>query len=298
MPDCYRHPGRETGVRCARCERPVCPDCRVEAAVGFQCLDCVRHGGPARSGKTDGPGGTAGKAGWTGAPAPVRRPRTDYGGPARADGALVTRWLIGANLVVWLLAFAGGDSFFYRLVMQGDAVAAGHQWYRMVSSVFLHEPSSFGILHIAMNMWSLWILGPYVESAVGRLRFLVLYLLSGIGGSALLMLVNPVLVVAGASGAIFGLLGAVVVIHRHRGFPLGPILAVLMVNLVATFSLGFIAWQAHIGGLVVGALLAVGFVHAPAAPAGRRDAVQAAAVVLTAALVAGVSLYAAGHIVA
>ncbi|WP_042378583.1 rhomboid family intramembrane serine protease [Streptacidiphilus melanogenes] len=274
MPDCYRHPGRETGVRCSRCERPVCPECRVEAAVGFQCLECV-HGG-----RTE----------------PVRRARTDYGGPARADGALVTRCLIGANLVVWLLAFVGGDDFFYRLVMQGDAVVTGDQWYRMVSSVFLHEPSSFGILHIAMNMWSLWILGPYVESALGRMRYLVLYLLSGIGGSALLMLTSPGLVVAGASGAIFGLFGAVVVIHRHRGFSLGPIMAVLVVNLVATFSLGFIAWQAHIGGLVVGTLLAVGFVHAPATPAQRRDLVQTVAVVLVAALVAGVSLYAATHI--
>ena len=280
MTDCYRHPGRETGVRCTRCERPVCPECRVDAAVGFQCLECVRGAAvvsPPRS-------------------APARVGRTDYGGPARADGALVTRWLIGANLAVWLLAFVGGDNFFYRLVMQGDAVAAGDQWYRMITSVFLHEPSSFGILHIAMNMWSLWILGPYVESAVGRLRYLALYLLSGLGGSALLMLVNPVLVVAGASGAIFGLLGAVVVIHRHRGFSLGPILAVLVVNLVATFSLGFIAWQAHIGGLVVGALLALGFVHAPATPAKRRDQWQAAAVVLVAALVAGVSLYASVHI--
>jgi membrane associated rhomboid family serine protease len=274
MPDCYRHPGRETGVRCSRCERPVCPECRVEAAVGFQCVECV-HGGRA---------------------APVRQARTDYGGPARADGALVTRWLIGINLAVWLLAFVGGDNLFYRLVMQGDAVVTGDQWYRMITSVFLHEPSSFGILHIAMNMWSLWILGPYVEAAVGRLRYLVLYLLSGIAGSALLMLTNPVEVVAGASGAIFGLLGAVVVIHRHRGFNLGPIMAVLVVNLVATFSLGFIAWQAHVGGLIVGALLAAGFVHAPATPAQRRDRVQAVAVLLVAALVAGVSLVAAAHI--
>ncbi|WP_042375381.1 rhomboid family intramembrane serine protease [Streptacidiphilus neutrinimicus] len=276
MQDCYRHPGRETGVRCSRCERPVCPECRVEAAVGFQCLECV-HGARTQ---------------------PVRRARTDYGGPARADGALVTRLLIGANLAVWLLAFVAGDNFFYRLVMQGDAVVTGDQWYRMISSVFLHEPSSFGILHIAMNMWSLWILGPYVESAFGRLRYLVLYLLSGIGGSALLMLTNPDLVVAGASGAIFGLLGAVIIIHRHRGFSLGPIMAVLVVNLVATFSLGFIAWQAHIGGLVVGTMLAVGFVHAPATPAKRRDLLQTVAVALVAALVAGVSLYAATHIAA
>jgi membrane associated rhomboid family serine protease len=274
MPDCYRHPGRETGVRCSRCERPVCPECRVEAAVGFQCVECV-HAGRAT---------------------PVRAARTDYGGPARADSALVTRWLIGLNLAVWLLAFIGGGNLFYRLVMQGDAVVTGDQWYRMITSVFLHEPSSFGILHIALNMWSLWILGPYVEAALGRLRYLVLYLLSGIAGSALVMLTNPVEVVAGASGAIFGLLGAVVVIHRHRGFNLGPIMAVLVVNLVATFSLGFIAWQAHIGGLVAGALLAAGFVHAPATPAQRRNRVQALAVLLVAALVAGVSLVAAAHI--
>ncbi|WP_037601468.1 rhomboid family intramembrane serine protease [Streptacidiphilus rugosus] len=268
LPDCYRHPGRETGVRCSRCEKPVCPECRVEAAVGFHCLDCFHEG---RSS------------------ARVAAPRTEYGGQVVRDGALVTKALIAANLVVWLLAFTGGDGFVARWIMQGDAVVLGHQWYRMITSVFLHQ----NILHIAMNMWSLWVLGPYLEKVLGRMRFLALYLVSGLAGSALVMATDPAKMVLGASGAIFGLLGAVIVIHRHRGYQLGPIIAVLVVNLVATFSLGFIAWQAHIGGLVAGMLIAAGYAYAPA---DRRNAVQGLGVVLVAALVAGVSLYAAVQI--
>jgi membrane associated rhomboid family serine protease len=273
LPDCYRHPGRETGVRCSRCERPVCGECRVEAAVGFHCLECVHQHRAA---------------------AQATAPRTEYGGTVVRDRALATKLLILANLVVWLLAFTGGNAFVYHWIMQGDAVALNHQWYRMITSVFLHQ----SLLHIALNMWSLWVLGPYLEGLLGRLRFLVLYLLAGLGGSALVMVTAPEEFVLGASGAIFGLLGALIVIHRHRGYQLGPILAVLLVNLVATFSISGIAWQAHIGGLAVGLLLGAGYAYAPALRPASRNVLQAAAVLAVAALVAGVSLYAASQIVA
>ncbi|MEY9843254.1 rhomboid family intramembrane serine protease [Streptacidiphilus sp. MAP5-3] len=268
LPDCYRHPGRETGVHCTRCEKPVCPECRVDAAVGFHCLDCAQQ---------------------SRASVRTTAPRTQYGGRVARDGALVTKLLIAVNVVVWLLAFTGGNDFVYRWIMQGDAVASSGEWYRMITSIFLHQQ----ILHIALNMWSLWVLGPYVEQALGRLRYLTLYLLAGIGGSALVMLLVPAEPVLGASGAIFGLFGAVIVIHRHRGYQLGPIMAVLLVNLVATFTLSGIAWQAHIGGLAVGGLIAAGYAYAPAA---RRNAVQAAVVVAAALLVVGVSLYAVAQI--
>ena len=240
LPDCYRHPGRETGVSCSRCERPVCPECRVNAAVGFQCRECVQGGG-----------------------AQLRTARTEFGGRPVADGALVTKVLIGINLAVWGLTYLLGTSFVDRFWMLGwypgyGGVADG-QWWRMLTSVFLHTYW----LHIAMNMWSLWIVGPPVEQLLGRRRFLGLYQVSGLAGSALQLLVAPGTPALGASGAIFGLLGALVVLQRKRGYQLGPIVAIIVVNLVATFTIADISWEAHVGGLVAGVLIGLGLAHAP-----------------------------------
>jgi membrane associated rhomboid family serine protease len=260
LPDCYRHPGRETGVRCNRCERPVCPECRVEASVGFQCRECV-HGANA------------------GAPA-ARVARTEFGGSLVRDGALVTKVLIGINVAVWLLHYEMSPATVDDLYMWGPGVANG-QWYRLITSVFFHTAP----LHIAMNMWSLWVLGPSLERLLGRWRFLALYLVSGLAGSALIMLAAPQTATLGASGAIFGLLGALLVIQRRRGGQLGPVLAIVVVNLVATFSIPGISWQAHVGGLVAGVLVGFGLAHAPTR---NRTLVQAGAVlvVLVAVLVA------------
>ncbi|MEY9966066.1 membrane associated rhomboid family serine protease [Streptacidiphilus sp. MAP12-16] len=255
LPDCYRHPGRETGVSCTRCERPVCPECRVDAAVGFQCRECVRGGGAA-----------------------VREARTEFGGQLVRDGALVTKILIGINVVVWALArtVLSATALNY-LYMWGTGVADG-QWYRMITSVFFHTAP----LHIAMNMWSLWVLGPPLERLLGRWRFLALYLVSGLAGSALQLIVAPDTPALGASGAIFGLLGALLVIQRKRGYALGPIVAIVVVNLVATFTIANISWEAHIGGLVAGALVAFGMAHAPAR---NRVLVQSGTVLLVLAAV-------------
>ena len=256
LPDCYRHPGRETGVRCNRCDRPVCPECRVDASVGFQCRECVR-----------------------GASATVPVPRTEFGGSLVRDGALVTKVLIGINVAVWLLHYVLSAATLDDLYMYGPGVADG-QWYRVITSVFFHTAP----LHIAMNMWSLWVLGPPLERLLGRWRFLALYLVSGLAGSALILVAAPYTATLGASGAIFGLLGALLVIQRRRGGQLGPILAIVVVNLVATFSIPGISWQAHIGGLVAGALVGFGLAHAPTR---NRTLVQAGAVavVLVAVLV-------------
>jgi membrane associated rhomboid family serine protease len=235
LPDCYRHPGRETGVSCTRCERPVCPECRVNASVGFQCLDCVR-------------GGTAA----------ARPARTEFGGQLTRNPALVTKILIGINVVVWGLQYVISPADLDYLYMWGVGVAEG-QWYRMITSVFFHT----AILHIGMNMWSLWIIGPALEQLLGRWRYLGLYLVSGLAGSVLQLIVAPDTPALGASGAIFGLLGALVVLQRKRGYQLGPILAIILVNLVATFTIPGISWEAHVGGLVAGALVGLGLAHAP-----------------------------------
>ncbi|MGW8377743.1 rhomboid family intramembrane serine protease [Streptomyces sp. ODS28] len=249
---CYRHPERETGIACTRCDRPICTDCMTTASVGFHCPDCVR-GGPG--------------AGHQGQPAPDNRPRSLAGGLLSSDPRLITKILLGLNLAVFVGVLALGDPFVADLLMFGYGVQDG-QWWRLLTSAFLHQQ----FLHIAMNMLGLWFLGPPLESALGRLRFSLLYVLSALGGSALTYLVaSPFQGSLGASGAIFGLFGATAVLMRRLQYDMRPILILLALNLVFTFTWSGIAWEAHIGGLVTGAAIAYGMVHAPRE---RRSLVQ------------------------
>ncbi|MGW1105048.1 rhomboid family intramembrane serine protease [Streptomyces sp. NPDC002540] len=248
---CYRHPGRGTHIRCTRCDRPICPECMVNASVGFQCPDCVRQG----AGTGHGPG--------------AARPRTVVGAPVTADPRLITKILIGINVAVFIVVYVKG-SLLQDLTLFGRAnlyyggpaegVAEG-QWYRLVTSMFLHQE----VWHIAFNMLGLWWLGGPLEAALGRARYLALYLLSGLAGSALTYwLAAPNQPSLGASGAIFGLLGATAVLMRRLNYDMRPVFVLLAVNLVITFNpWGGIAWQAHVGGLIAGTLIAIGMVHAP-----------------------------------
>lgn len=256
---CYRHPDRETAVRCVRCDRPICPDCMVDASVGFQCPDCVRSG----SG--------------TGHGASAARPRTLAGGVVAADPRLITKILMGINVAVFVAVLAD-ESLVDRLMLLGRAnfyfggppegVAEG-QWYRLVTSMFLHQE----VWHIAFNMLGLWWLGGPLEAKLGRVRFLALYLLSGLAGGALTYwLAEPNQPSLGASGAIYGLLGATAVLMRRLNYDMRPVIAIFVLNLIITFNpWGGIAWQAHVGGLVAGVLIGIGMVHAPRE---RRDLVQ------------------------
>lgn len=256
---CYRHPERETGITCTRCERPICPDCMIPASVGFQCPECVRGG----SG--------------TGHRPDANQPRTIAGGSLVSDSRLVTKVLVGLNLAVFVLVLADGDRLLDRLLLFGQAVTdpngpvegvAEGQWYRLLTSMFLHQ----AFLHIAMNMLGLWFLGPPLEAALGRLRFVALYLVSGLAGGAVTFLVAaPQQASLGASGAIFGLFGATAVLMRRLRYDMRPILILLGINLVFTFTWSNIAWEAHVGGLVAGVALAYAMVHAPRE---RRNLVQ------------------------
>ncbi|MDK1473258.1 rhomboid family intramembrane serine protease [Streptomyces sp. 549] len=253
LPGCYRHPDRETGISCTRCDRPICPECMISASVGYQCPNCVREG----SG--------------TGHPPGADRPRTVAGGQLVADTKLVTKVLLGINVAVFFAVLSVGDRLVTDLGMIGYALdsrgsfawlgVADGEWYRLLTSAFLHQE----FWHIGFNMMALWFLGPPLEAALGRARFLTVYLLSALGGNVLtywLMAQNQLSL--GASGAIFGLFGATAVLMRRMRYDMRPILILLGVNLVVTFLPGLnIAWQAHLGGLVTGAVLAYAMVHAP-----------------------------------
>ncbi|WP_431996288.1 rhomboid family intramembrane serine protease [Streptomyces fungicidicus] len=250
VPVCYRHPERETGIRCTRCERPICPECMVDASVGFQCPECVREG-----------------RGTGHAPA-ASVPRTIAGGAVAADPRLVTKILLGINLAVFL-AVQVRPSLVRDLYLIGawppapflptQGVAEG-EWYRLFTSMFTHQE----IWHIAFNMLGLWWLGGPLEQALGRARYLTLYLISGLAGGALTyLLASGTTASLGASGAIFGLFGATAVLMRRLKYDMRPVIALLVINLIFTFGWSNIAWQAHIGGLVAGVVIGYAMVHAP-----------------------------------
>lgn len=241
------------------------------ASVGFQCPECV----------------AAGSRG-------VRAPRTAFGGQLTADNARVTLILIGLNVAVYVIGFGVRDltGRFAMLsayppppVQAVFGVAAG-EYYRLVTGAFLHA----GLFHILFNMFALSQVGPILEGALGRVRFLALYLLAALGGSVTgYLLAPPAQASVGASGAIFGLFGAYYVVVRRLGGETGPILVLLTINLVITFAVPGIDWRAHVGGLVTGALLAGAFAYAPRGP--RQATLHAAACgVVAAALVVAVVL--------
>jgi len=239
-PTCYRHSNRPTYVSCSRCGRPICPDCMTAAAVGQQCPECVNEG--KRS---------------------VRQARTHFGGRI-SKGSLVTYTLIAVNIVMFVLQHTSVQMQ-QDLVLWPPAVADG-QYYRLASSAFLH----YGLAHIVFNMWALWAVGPQLEQWLGRLRFGVLYGLSGLGGSVLVYLLSPLnSATAGASGAIFGLFGATFVLFRRLQLDVRGIVGLIVINLVITFVLPAvssqaISWQGHVGGLVTGTVVAAVFAYVPA----------------------------------
>jgi membrane associated rhomboid family serine protease len=232
---CYRHPNRETGVSCSECGRGICPDCMVFAPVGIRCPD---HAG--------GPRGTARVT--TG----VRR--AAYGG----TGALVTKALIAVNIFIFLINLAQGSSLnqtsgslFFRGALFIHGGLDQGEWWRLITAAFLHA----NLIHLGMNMVVLWIVGAPVEQAIGRGRFLALYLVSGLAGSAGALVFSPNAITVGASGAIFGILGAALVLESQRSYVLGgQALGLIVVNLVLTFAIPNISVGGHLGGLAGGAL--------------------------------------------
>lgn len=294
-PECYRHPGRETWIRCQRCERPICPDCMNDAAVGFQCPDCVREGAKQ-----------------------TRSGRAAYGGNRSSNPALTAGTLIGINVFVWLLITVTGGkssawvdrlaltpqgrctvpedpSYFYPLATeatcesrwQGDwqAGVADGAWWQLITSAFTHVE----IFHILFNLLAVWFLAPQLEAALGRVRLLAVYLGSALTGSAAVMMLGGASdTTLGASGAVFGLLAALVLMVRKVGADVTPLLAWVAISVVMTFMTPNISWQGHLGGFVGGALIMAGIVYAPRERRGLWQALAVTGVVLISLAVIGV----------
>ena len=262
---CVRHPDRATALACTRCGRPACVECLRDAAVGQQCVDCVAEG---RRGVRQG---------------------VTVAGARPGTRPVVTPLLIAVNVAVfaWTVFTSGSLNrndnapLFDAWAMVPAAVANG-EWWRLVTGGFLH----FGPIHLLFNMMALWVIGRDVESALGRGRFLAVYFVSLIGGSAAVMLLTaPGAYVAGASGAVFGLMGALAVLLRRLQVPLGQVGGLIVVNLVITFLLPGISVAGHLGGLITGAIATAALVYAPQ---DRRTLVQAGAIVGLAVLLLAV----------
>jgi len=229
MATCYRHPDRETGVSCSNCGNPICTDCMTATPVGMRCPDCAKQ-------KTQ-----------------VRTAASIGGGDPMA-----TYVLIGLSVLVAFGSgslLGGGNQVFYDGALNGPGVSDGGQYWRLVTSGFLHA----GLIHLGFNMYILYFLGSMLEPALGKVRFLALYFASLLGGSFGALLLSPMVNTVGASGAVFGLMGAAFIMQRARGMNpmqsgIGPL---ILLNLVISFVIPGISIGGHLGGLLAGVVAAL-----------------------------------------
>lgn len=241
-----------------------------QASVGFHCPECVAEG--ARS---------------------VRQPRTVAGGLVPNQVGRVSFILIGINVLAFLaqLATGGNDGVLTRLgtmliksapePQNGEWIyttgVADGAWWRVVTSGFLH----FGFVHLLLNMYALYLFGPMLERMLGHTRFITMYAISLLGGSlCVYALTDPHVLTAGASGAVFGLLGCSLVLFLKRGLDVRFLLALLAVNAALTVLIGNVSWQAHLGGLISGALTGVIFAHTPSQSTTQIQAIAVSAILL------------------
>jgi membrane associated rhomboid family serine protease len=262
---CYRHPRAETAVSCSNCGRPICTDCMVFSAVGIKCPECA------------------------GTPTGTKKATTKVRTAAReGTGFMVTNALIVINVIVYLAQASGSGSLgnpagevFQRGYLDAATVASG-EWWRLVTNEFLHGNP----IHLFFNMLMLWWFGRPLEALLGKARFLAVYFISILCGSAGALLVSPNVATIGASGAVFGILGAGLVLERNRINVFGgSALFVVILNLAFTFTVSYVSIGGHVGGLIGGALTVLVLSHFGRGHAvyGRLDLVSIAGIVAIAA---------------
>jgi len=228
MAACYRHPNRETGVSCSSCGRPICPDCMTPTPVGMRCPECARE-----------------------------RTRVQRL-PSLSRTPVATQALIGLNVLAFLVETAagaplgggGGGTVWVHGVLFGPAISMNHEYWRLVTAGFLHD----GLFHLFVNMISLYFVGSALEPAIGRVNFLAVYFVSLLAGSFGALWFSPGIPTLGASGAIFGIFGALIIVARNRGIPIwqSGLGYVLVFNLIFSLSVRGISVGDHLGGLVGG----------------------------------------------
>lgn len=249
---CYRHAGVHSFTLCQRCGRTICPDCQTTSAVGVLCPECVKQTQPGAGQRSSLKMSRAGRR-----IAALDTPVT-YGIMAACVLVFIAQSLshyFGADQVTRALWYAP----LYSLPNWLGLSEVGFEPWRMVTVMFTH--STGFIFHILFNMMALWLFGRNLEQLIGRAQFLVLYLFAGIGGSLGVMLwvyVDPATLTTptvGASGAIFGVLGATLVALKAANTNVTSLMVLIGINLAIGFLPGAaISWQAHVGGMLVGAL--------------------------------------------
>ena len=269
---CYRHADRRAGVICQRCDRPICPDCMRQASVGFHCPECTKAG----------------------AQKIIR--------PAQLLRPVVTQVLIAINLAVFALGIGPGLQTRGAVTIDGGLIARGvtsanqvigvatGEWWRIVTSGFLHA----NLIHVGFNMFVLYRLGQLLEPALGRARFLLVYVVALVGGALGVMILDPNQLTVGASGAVFGLMGAAVAVFRSRGINVMDtgVGAMVLLNLAFTFAIPGISIGGHLGGLISG--FVVGWILTDGGPRYLKDP----SLVIGAAVALGVVLAGSAVLVA
>ncbi|MCK2025722.1 rhomboid family intramembrane serine protease [Microbacterium sp. SSW1-47] len=243
---CYRHPDRQSFVLCQRCLRTICPECQTQAAVGVICPQCM----------------AAERKNRTPAQKKAARRWGNRGGAlamTRGGKPVVTYVLLAITSFIGLVQLIPGLNQpitqalgFYAPFLYPNLFAVPFEPWRLLTVLFVHG----GFVHLALNMLALWMLGQSLEPMLGRARYLALYLISGLGGSVMVAILAPGSWTVGASGAIFGLLASLLIIGRHIGANVTGILVILAINFAFGFFAGGISWQAHLGGAIVGAIVA------------------------------------------
>ncbi|MGO2359521.1 MAG: rhomboid family intramembrane serine protease [Brachybacterium tyrofermentans] len=268
QPVCPRHPDRVSYVRCKRCDRPACPDCQRPTAVGVLCVDCERELSRQQA---------------------STRPRNAMGAGIGKRTPYVTYTLIALCVLAYLGQMVA-PHIVEQLGLFAPFRALAMPW-TFFTAGFLHG----GIMHLALNMYALWMVGQYLEQTLGHVRYSAVYLVSVLGGhTAVYLLADPLgqawyTGTLGASGGVFGLFAAMFIVNRHLGGQTAQILVLIGLNLVITFTIPNISWQGHLGGLVLGAAVTAGMfaLRPKATPGADRQALARRSAALHSAVVAG-----------